>query len=512
MFTEKDLAEISGKGMDIATIRRQIDHFKTGFPFAGLVRPATVNDGIIEFSREEEDRYEEIFNQAARQHEIVKFVPASGAASRMFSHLFTFLQQNNTVRDFQKERNTQSVSDFYQRIRDFAFFGDLAKVMNRDGLDIESHIRSGEPRTMIEYLLTSTGLNYGNLPKGLIKFHSYPGQSRTSMEEHLVEAAQYAISADGRARVHFTVSPEHMGLFREKANQAMEYLEKELRVSFDITFSVQSPSTDTIAVEMDNTPFREEDGTLVFRPGGHGALLKNLGEIGGDIIFIKNIDNVVPDRLKPETRRYKKILGGLLLYLRKQIFGYIRELREGNPTQESLERTVQFATGQMNISLPDDFLHLDIREQRAILLDRLDRPIRICGMVRNEGEPGGGPFWVRSSTGEITPQIVESSQINLKDPVQAGIVKRSTHFNPVDLVCGIRDHQGRPFDLERFIDSDTGFISIKSKNGRSLKALELPGLWNGAMAGWITVFVEVPIITFNPVKTVNDLLRPQHQP
>jgi hypothetical protein len=354
-------------------------------------------------------------------------------------------------------------------------------------------------------------LNLGNMPKGMIKFHHYGNFSRTAAGEHLVEGAHYCANRTKNVNVHLTVSPEHLSGFKDLIAYVQPYYESMFGVIYNVEFSVQKPSTDTIAVGMNNQPFREKDGSLVFRPGGHGALIENLNDMDCDVVFIKNIDNVVPDRLKSETYRYKKILGGLLLQIQGKAFSLLKALEVRPPAEEVINDAVQFCEQQISISFPEDFYYWLASKKVAFLQEILNRPVRICGMVKNEGEPGGGPFWVKDKQGNISLQIVESSQINMNDAGQKKIFSTSTHFNPVDIVCSLKNYKGEKFDLHHFIDPDTGFIAVKSKDGKQLKALELPGLWNGAMAKWITVFVEVPIITFNPVKTVNDLLREQHQ-
>jgi hypothetical protein len=514
-FTEKDLQSFTSRGVTEEAIARQIGHFRRGFPFAELVRPATPGDGIEVLDNKGANALIRYYDEHSGPVKTIKFVPASGAASRMFKALFEYLEQaknTNQASLIEQDKGFDSPWNFIRNMDKFAFYDDLREAMKTKGLDIEQEISGSRYDAVIDALVNAPGLDYGNLPKGLLKFHSYGHQSRVAMEEHLVEAALYAASASGTANVHFTVSPEHLEKFRDKVADVKPGYEKEFGITIDVSFSVQKPSTDTIAVDMDNNPFREPDGSILFRPGGHGALIENLGDMDGDLIFIKNIDNVVPDRLKPETTRFKKAIGGLLLRLQAKAFEYLRLMEEGNPGDELLEKVARFAVDGLKIDLPADFETLPSGEKSSLLAELLNRPIRVCGMVKNEGEPGGGPFWIKNSSGRVSLQIVESSQINQKDEQQAAHLRGSTHFNPVDLVCGIRDFQGKKFDLHRFIDPETGFISVKSKGGKDLKAQELPGLWNGAMANWITVFVEVPIVTFNPVKTVNDLLRPQHQP
>jgi hypothetical protein len=384
--------------------------------------------------------------------------------------------------------------------------------MDRDAIDLAACLESHDYAVIIDYLLDEKGLDYGKLPKGLLKFHDYKTYSRTPVGEHMVEGAHYALDKNDRISLQFTVSPEHFEKFNEEVLRIGPVFEERFEAIYDISFSIQKPSTDTIAADEYNQIFRDVIGRPVFRPGGHGALIENLNDLEADIIFIKNIDNVVPDHLKPETYRYKKVLGGLLLQLQKKVFEYLEELENNNITENHLNEIIRFCKKDLFRIIPSSFEDLPFSDKIRYLRIILDRPIRICGMVKNEGEPGGGPFWVENTHGEISLQIVETSQIDIKDPEQKEILNNATHFNPVDLVCGITNYKGEKFDLRNFVDPETGFISLKSKDGRQLKALELPGLWNGAMAGWITIFVEVPIITFNPVKTVNDLLRDQHQP
>jgi hypothetical protein len=515
MFTKKDIQQIEKKGTTLDHVEKQIAYFKKGFPFADLQKPAVKNDGITVFSEKRINELVRFFEKNKDLYRIVKFVPASGAASRMFKELFHFLETVNRGEQaalLQSATGFNSISNFIERLKDFAFYPELETIMGRDGITVEECLNNKDYYTLIDYVVNARGLDYGSLPKGLLDFHSYEGKGRKPLEEHLVEAAMYATDAGGFARVHFTVSPEHLDNFSKTLEKVRDQYEKTYEVKFEVSFSIQKPSTDTIAVGLDNNPFREPDGSLLFRPGGHGALIENLNELEGDVVFIKNIDNVVPDRLKPETTRYKKAIGGLLTSLREQAFDYLRRMESGNVDPEILEDIRFYAENDLNINIPESYNYMGDPDKAAFLFKNLNRPIRVCGMVKNEGEPGGGPFWVKNSKGEISLQIVESSQINQSDPHQRDIVNAATHFNPVDLVCGLTDYKNNRFDLHQFIDPETGFISVKSKAGKNLKAQELPGLWNGAMADWITIFVEVPIITFNPVKTVNDLLRDQHQP
>lgn len=514
MLTKKDLDQISAKGISAETIERQLNDFKHGFPFTRLYEPATRGNGILAFNEKEAHELITNFDRTAKDLKLVKFVPASGAATRMFKHLFEFRESlgNKKERDAMLEdKGFNSVSYFFANIRKFAFYDDLKRILSHSGQNIEDLLKNEDYGTLLDAFLNDPGLNYGNLPKGLIKFHHYGNFARTATGEHLVEGANYCANRAKKVNIHLTVSPEHLVHFYDLIAYVQPYYESMFGVSYDVAFSVQKSSTDTIAVDIDNEPLRDKDDSLVFRPGGHGALIENLNEIDADIVFIKNIDNVVPDRLKAETYRFKKLLGGLLLQIQGKAFHYLKTLEKKPVSAELIEEVVHFCQSQIHVPFPSDFEHWIENKKIGFLVEALNRPMRICGMVKNEGEPGGGPFRVKDKNGNISLQIVESSQIDMKNPGQKKIFESSTHFNPVDLVCSMKNYKGEKFDLHHFIDHNTGFISIKSKDGKQLKAMELPGLWNGAMAHWITVFVEVPIITFNPVKIVNDLLRQQHQ-
>ncbi len=513
----KDLDQIRNKGIDPEQIERQLGYFKKGFPYMQLVEPATIsNGGIRQIESDELKMLIEAFDKRKNDYDIIKFVPASGAASRMFKHLFEFSQsfmgsQEEVVATLNQD-DFNSVGYFLKNLSKFAFYDDLKAVAASSGENIEQLISEGKLSRVVDYLISERGLDYGSLPKALLKFHWYPEGSRLALEEHLVEAAVYAEGQDKVAKLHFTISPEHKTRFVELLNELKPLYEAKLGVKYNISFSEQKSSTDTIAVDMNNQPFRNDDGTLLFRPGGHGALIENLNDLNEEIIFIKNIDNIVPDRLRSTTYEYKKAIGALLIRLQEQTFEYLDLLDSGALGEAELDLIANFARKELMINIPPVYEAYDFMEKMDYLFTQLNRPIRICGMVKNEGEPGGGPFWVLSPEGVKSLQIVESSQIDMNDPEQKEIVKSATHFNPVDLVCGVYSFRGEKFDLTAFVDNNTGFISTKYKDGRALKALELPGLWNGAMSDWITIFVETPLITFNPVKTVNDLLRPQHQP
>ena len=477
MFTEKDLHQIEQHGLTREAVERQIENFRRGFPFLKVVRAASPGDGVVVVDAAAANAAQARYEQAAHGLSVVKFVPASGAATRMFKELFEFVNEG---------KRGKGIDTLLENIERFAFWPELKAVLPEGADD----------RTVVSCIVKQ-GLGYGQKPKGLVTFHAYPDGARKAVEEHLVEGAAYA-STDGVARIHFTVSPEHRAGFESLLAEKVPLYEKRFGIRYEISFSVQKPSTDTIAVNPDNTPFRQEDGSLLFRPAGHGALIENLNEIDADIIFIKNIDNVTTDARRGDTIRYKKVLAGLLLELQEQAFAHLRALEAGTA---DLAEVAAFVEQRLCVKLPAAY-------DTALLRAVLDRPIRVCGMVRNEGEPGGGPFWVANPDGTESLQIAESSQIS---PDDMPLMKSATHFNPVDLVCGVRTSQGGKFDLRRYTDPSTGFISSKSSGGRELRAQELPGLWNGAMARWNTVFVDVPITTFSPVKVVQDLLRPQHQ-
>lgn len=476
-FTEQDLIQIREHGLTPEAVELQIENFKRGFPYLKVVKAASPEDGIVVASPERVAAAVERYEKALSGRRVVKFVPASGAATRMFKELFAFVNE---------DKRGAGIDKLLDNIEKFAFWPEL-KVVLPAGADDKAVVSA----------IVKQGLNYGSQPKGLVTFHSYPEGNRKAVEEHLAEGAMYA-AADGAVRIHFTVSAEHMEGFKALLAEKVPLYEKRYGVKYEISFSVQKPSTDTVAVNPDNTLFRTDEGKLLFRPAGHGALIENLNEIDADIIFIKNIDNVTTDALKGDTVTYKKALAGMLVDLQERAFDYLRGLEAGTA---DLAEVAAFVEKELCTKLPAGY-------DKALLVSILDRPIRLCGMVRNEGEPGGGPFWVANPDGTQSLQIAESSQIS---PDDMPLMKSATHFNPVDLVCGVKNARGGKFDLRRYTDPETGFISSKSSGGRELRAQELPGLWNGAMAKWNTVFVDVPISTFSPVKVVQDLLRPQHQ-
>jgi len=505
MLNPTDEIILQKRGITPTQIEEQLKSFATGFPYLEIRGAAEPGKGIVQLTENEIPEVLELWDKYLQTDAtILKFVPASGAASRMFKDLFEFIESDRTEPDNKFE------TKFFNDIKKFAFFEELNAVcIKNNGQTIDELIAGKQHKAIVINLLSESGLNYGSLPKGLLRFHSYANGKRTPMQEHLVEGALYASNKSNVVNIHFTVSKEHRTLFEKHLNESLSSFEEQFGVKYKVGFSEQKPSTDTIAADENNQPFRDK-GELVFRPGGHGALIANLNDLNGDVIFIKNIDNVVPDSLKNSTVTFKKVIAGILVNLQTQSFAYLQELENESISAAKLSVIAQFCETRLNNHYAN-LKSLSSEELRKYLFNKLNRPIRVCGMVKNVGEPGGGPFLTVNSDGTVSPQILESSQIDLNNPADKEKMLGSTHFNPVDLVCAVKNYKGEKFDLVKYVDKNTGFISLKSKSGKELKALELPGLWNGAMSDWNTIFVEVPIETFNPVKTVNDLLRTEHQ-
>lgn len=502
---EKDLKTLEKKGITVEKFEEQLKMLSEGFPYLKIEAPATPGNGIFipnaDTERESVELWQQYLDKGAK---IMKMVPASGAASRMFKNLFEFVngKDDKPKSDFMK--------DFFEHIEDFAFFPRLNFItLELFGKSIDTLIKEKAYKDIVRSLLDHGGLNYGNLPKGLLQFHKIAGDSRTPFEEHLAEGAQYASGKDNKVHIHFTVSEEHLPLFEAKAEEKAGILSHAYGKNFDISFSVQKPSTDTIAVTKDGKPYKEL-GEYFFRPGGHGALIENLNDLNADVVFIKNIDNVVPDTKRISTIFYKKILGGILVAVKQKADRYCQLIKKGTPTDTDLAEMIDFMRDMLCIT-HDHTDDMDTDAKKEYIYSKFNRPMRVCGMVKNEGEPGGGPFLVYNADGTVSPQILESSQIDPHNKEAMKMLESSTHFNPVDLVCALKDWRGEKFNLTEYVDKSTGFISEKSRHGIDIKALELPGLWNGAMSDWNTILVEVPADTFNPVKTVNDLLRPAHQ-
>ena len=514
-FSKKDIEQIERKGLTLEQVERQIRVFENGLPFTNLVSAATINDGIVKLNSQQIKHYVQLFDTKKEDNHIIKFVPASGAATRMFKFLYKFLDEfnleKNSINWYINRHKNMNLSMFYIGIEKFPFFHIVKERLLDNYPDFDELSINEQGYYFVRMMLDEDKLNYGNYPKGLLPFHLYKNQVvATAFGEHLYESALYSPS-DKSTELHFTISERHEHKFDEEFKRIEERVEEKTGSKFDISFSYQKESTDTIAVTPKNKPFRNEDGSLVFRPAGHGALIENLNDLDADIIFIKNIDNVVTFKYKEEVAKYKKVLAGLLLEIQEQAFKYSRILERESLSENELIEIAEFLANQMNVKISSEFEKYSLKYQIEYLAEKLNRPIRVCGMVKNEGEPGGGPFWVKDESGNISLQIVESAQINKKSKHQKDILTNATHFNPVDLVCGVKNYKGNKFDLKQFVDQKAGFITTKTKSGKELKGLELPGLWNGSMSNWNTIFVEVPLITFNPVKTVNDLLKAPHQ-
>lgn len=510
VFSDKDKQQLKAKGIAVEKVLDQIETFKEGIPFVKLEKAAVVNDGILKFSEDQEKQLVQIFEDAKDKCALLKFVPASGAASRMFKAFFNFLEKYNdkseSLENYFKRTGDKDIKTFYDGLESLPFYATISKRIKG-----KYNTKGEELYLFINDMLSENGLNFGFYPKGLLPFHNYGQFSATPFEEHLKEASLYA-SNKKDAKLHFTISEQHEKMFKDELDAINERVSKATNTSFKVGYSFQKSETDTIAVAMDNALFREPDGSLLFRPGGHGALIENLNEQDADIIFIKNIDNVVTSNAIQKVADSKKTLAGLLLKVQQKAFKYARALESKTNLDFDLMQEIKlYLEKEMNVRFPESYDSYSLDQQIEILIDKLNRPIRVCGMVKNEGEPGGGPFWIKDKNGNISLQIIESAQVDTANKNQMDIFSNSTHFNPVDLVCGVRNFKGEKYKLLNFVDVKQGFITEKTKDGKDLKALELPGLWNGAMAFWNTIFVEVPLITFNPVKTANDLLKPAHQ-
>jgi len=514
IFSEKDLSQINKIGLTTDKINAQIAVIKSGMAYSNLIKAATVGDGILNINKEQESHYINVFNSKRDNLSIVKFVPSSGAATRMFKFLFQFLNdykiEHGSIDSYIEKSNNKELSKFLNALEKLPFFEEVVHKLHK--VIPNYNELPFEKRTVefVKAILENERLNYSYFPKGLLPFHKYKDYVATAFEEHLYEAALYG-SSNNKANLHFTISENHERIFKEELNHIEEEVEENTNNTFNVTFSFQKKSTDTIALTSNNELFRDSEGAILFRPSGHGALLENLNELDYDIVFVKNIDNVVVKEYHESISNYKKILAGILLEIQDQTFKFLHQLETNDFDDNDLELMVQFITSKLNVVLAPEFEYSSLDSKIFYLKDKLIRPIRVCGMVKNEGEPGGGPFWVQDKKGNVSLQIVESAQVDSNDENQVEILKNATHFNPVDLVCGIKDYKGKAFNLLKYVDYQASFITKKNHLGVDIKTLELPGLWNGSMAYWNTIFVEVPLITFNPVKTVNDLLRDSHQ-
>lgn len=510
MFTQSQLKQLSDRGITEEQALQQLGIFKKGIAPVRLARPAVPNNGIEIFGQKEIDYYKELFRKEKKQISIIKFVPASGAASRMFKQLFEAKTEfiNNSHDPSVVFTKLPEIEKFYRDLKTYPFYDDLVKVCKEKGKDPESMIKSEKYAELLDVLLSGSGLSYGELPKGLLKFHRYSDETRTAFEEHFVEASRFLGDRNNVIKMHFTVSAEHKKLFEKLADELIKKYSSKYNVNFKVDFSVQKPSTDTLAVDLDNNPF-VQDNKILFRPGGHGALLENMQDIDEQMIFVGNIDNVSPDKTKKLRVSYKELLGGILIERIHKIHGLLSRLDEGY-SEELKNEIHDFVNLYISTTSAAELVKYADNEFVDHVKNILNRPVRVCGMVKNAGEPGGGPFWISDKNGNISKQVVESSQVNLVDPKQKKIFSEATHFNPVDMVCYTSSFRGEKFRLENYRDQDMAFIALKSQGSNTLKALELPGLWNGSMAGWLTFFVDVPVETFSPVKTIFDLLREEH--
>ncbi len=514
-ITEQDIKLIKSKGLTVEKVLSQIETFKNEIPFVALRSAATLDNGILKFSEHYQTELTKLYESRSSDLETIKFVPASGAATRMFKELFKFLDnyeyEKESLNSYTNHEKANAIRLFLIGLEKFPFYSVVIEKVKSSYPNFDTLSEGRQLYIFVEMMLKEKGLNYGAFPKGLLPFHNYTDHISTSFEEHLFEAAGYNKNATGNSKLHFTISKDHLEAFKDEFERIKKKVEEETDTIFGITYSFQKPETDTIAVTEKNELYRKEDGSLLFRPGGHGALIENLNDLNADIIYIKNIDNVVVRKYQDEVSGYKKVLAGKLIEIQDEVFRILNAIDKKAPTEAELKDIKKFLVQQLNVRLPLDFDKFAEKYKIEFLKKSMNRPIRVCGMVINEGEPGGGPFWVKKENGRLVLQIVETPQINKNDKRQCDILKSATHFNPVDLVCGVRDYKGKKFNLQHYVDPDAGFITKKSMNGNIVKALELPGLWNGGMSNWISVFVEVPLTTFNPVKTVNDLLKSAHQ-
>ena len=508
MLSTKDLKQLADRGISELQFQSQIENFEKGFPYANLAGAATVGDGIVRFTPEEAQEYANYFDANKTELSMVKFVPASGAASRMFKDLIDLEQKYDAS---EKKIGFAGMVKCLDKVAQMAFADELSKLLLKDGMELKLLVDQKKYTDIARYILQPIGLDYQRKPKAMLAFHKYGDEVRTSFEEHLVEGVAYAQMTDKTVHLHFTISPEHRAMFEEKVAKVVPIFEERYGVHYDIKFSEQMSKTDMVALDKEGNLVRNADGSILLRPGGHGALIENLNQLDTDLIFIKNIDNVTTDALRPTTYLYKKALAGYLLMVQQTVFDSLHQLESLSVNESMLSNIEGYAAKVLNIRFSMTYYSRSMRERVSYLARKLNRPIRVCGMVKNEGEPGGGPYWVRNEHGHSSLQIIEASQIDFNNRFQVDMVKKASHFNPVDLICAVRNYKGNKFNLKNYIDKKTGFISQKKQNGISMTIQELPGLWNGAMADWNTIFVEVPIETFTPVKTMADLLRKEHQ-
>jgi hypothetical protein len=514
MFSDKDIKQIKGKGITIDGINAQLSRLKNGMSFSNLVAAATIGKGIERYDENETREFIELYEAKQNNLSVVKFVPASGAATRMFKFLFQFVKHFNPSKESLKkyaDRNNDSlIVAFVESLKRFPFYNEVLSKIEKENLDFDAWSDDEKYVQFVKTMLDANGLNYSFFPKGLLPFHKYHDGVKTAFEEHLFESTLYA-SSNNVSNLHFTVSEKHHLYFKKELERVREHLENTTNTSFNVSFSYQKEATETIALTEKEDVFRKEDGSILFRPAGHGALLENLNDLDNDLIFIKNIDNIIVSDKNLEASNYKKLLAGVLIEAQEKVFAYLNKLDAGNLEDADFKVMALFLRYRLNVPITVNFESFSSEEKTTYLKEKFNRPIRVCGMVKNQGEPGGGPFWVKDGSDEVSLQVVEFAQINFSKKNQQGIVYKATHFNPTDLVCGVKNYKGKKFDLTQFVDPEAAFITTKTQNGIDIQALELPGLWNGSMAYWNSIFVEVPLKTFNPVKTVNDLLKPEHQ-
>ena len=514
MFSDRDIQQIKSKGIKKEQVVAQVNRIKNGMSYSNLVAAATIGKGIESYNENDLQNFIQSYDAKKDNLNIVKFVPASGAATRMFKFLFQFLKNFNpakdTVESYAERRSDTLIKTFISNLKKFSFYDEVVSKLKETCPNYDTLNDSQKHHEFVKTMLNDDGLNYSFFPKGLLPFHKYDDQVVTAFQEHLFESTLYA-SANSKSNLHFTVSEAHHKYFLEELNRAKKPLELKTKTTFNVSFSYQKETTETIALTTKDEVYRKEDGSILFRPAGHGALLENLNDLDSDLIFIKNIDNIVVSSRNVEVSKYKKLLAGVLLEAQETVFGYLNKLDDANTSETDLKIMIQFLRYRLNTPLPEDIEEFSTKDKIAFLKEKLNRPIRVCGMVKNEGEPGGGPFWVRDKDGKVSLQIVEFAQINFSKMRQQELVYKATYFNPTDMVCAVKNYKGEKFDLKQFVDPEAAFITMKTLNGIDIQALELPGLWNGSMAYWNSIFVEVPVETFNPVKTVNDLLKPAHQ-
>lgn len=514
MFSDKDIRQIQDKGITLDQVNAQIKRLKDGMSYSNLVSASTIGKGIEQYDEEEIKGFVKLYQDRQDELSIVKFVPASGAATRMFKFLFQFLQKFNpskeSIEDYAEKYSDALIKVFWECLNEFPFYKDVLLKTKEINPEFGSLSDADKCLQFVKAMLDEDQLNYSFFPKGLLPFHKYDDIAITAFQEHLFESTLYA-SSKGNANLHFTVSEQHHKYFTEELNRIKSGLEAHTKTTFNVSFSYQKEATETVALTPNGELGRNPDDSILFRPAGHGALLENLNDLNNDIVFIKNIDNIVVEDKNIKVSNYKKLLAGVLLEAQEKVFSYLHKLDEINVTEADFKVMLLFLRYRLNVPVNVDFETLTAEEKMKYLKEKLNRPLRVCGMVKNQGEPGGGPFWVKDKNDEISLQVVEFAQIDFSRKNQQSLVYKATHFNPTDLVCGVKNYKGEKFNLKDFVDPEAAFITMKTQNGADIKALELPGLWNGSMAYWNSIFVEVPLETFNPVKTVNDLLKPAHQ-